>query len=228
MTHTILYIHGMRGGADSRIPCILKDFFACQGGICSEVRDDLVIVVRTYDFDPEVAASQIDSWVEELKPELIIGESLGAVHAMRVAPQVPHLYVSPALNAPVALGWLSWISLIPFATPLLDWHYSKRPGDRQKCHFVFRTLWKYRWMRRDALAVAAQHPETVHHAFFGKHDAYRRSGLVCVRSWKRLFGPSSFEMYDGSHYMEEPFVYQMLIRAIVLQIEGEKHNFAIL
>ena len=42
---TILYIHGMGGGADSRIPSILRE--------CLPSR--LQVVVRTYDFDPVTA-----------------------------------------------------------------------------------------------------------------------------------------------------------------------------
>ena len=44
----------MGGGGDSRIPSILK-----------EALPQLNVVVRTYDFDPEVAAEQIQSWVTE-------------------------------------------------------------------------------------------------------------------------------------------------------------------
>ena len=71
----VLYLHGMGGGGDSRIPSILNE--ALQG---SNVR----VVVRTYDFDPETASGQIAAWVEELNPSLVIGESLGALHALRI------------------------------------------------------------------------------------------------------------------------------------------------
>ena len=67
MEKIVLYIHGMGGGGDSRIPSILRDVFAPAG---------VKIVARTYDFDPEVAAKQIAVWVEELKPDLVIGESI--------------------------------------------------------------------------------------------------------------------------------------------------------
>ena len=44
---TILYIHGMGGGGDSRIPSILKGHIAG-------------VTVRTYSFNPDIAAGQID------------------------------------------------------------------------------------------------------------------------------------------------------------------------
>ena len=47
--HNVLYIHGMGGGGDSRIPSILADALSA---------DNINVVVRTYDFDPEVAAEQ--------------------------------------------------------------------------------------------------------------------------------------------------------------------------
>ncbi|MBO4756901.1 MAG: hypothetical protein J5577_00450, partial [Bacteroidales bacterium] len=68
----ILYIHGMGGGADSRIPSILSECLPAP----------LKVVVRTYDFDPEIAREQISVWIEELQPFALAGESLGANHAL--------------------------------------------------------------------------------------------------------------------------------------------------
>ena len=45
MKTKVLYIHGMGGGGDSRIPAILKSSLT-----------EADVVVRTYDFDPEKAA----------------------------------------------------------------------------------------------------------------------------------------------------------------------------
>lgn len=70
----IYYFHGMGGGSDSRIPSILKEHLP-QG---------IELYVRTYDFDPEVAHAQAEAWMKELAPDLVIGESLGALHALRV------------------------------------------------------------------------------------------------------------------------------------------------
>ena len=79
----ILYIHGMGGGGDSRIPSILNS------ALYSE---EINVIVRTYDFDPETASEQIRSWVCEIRPALIIGESLGAIHALRIE-GIPQLLI---------------------------------------------------------------------------------------------------------------------------------------
>ena len=89
---TILYIHGMGGGADSRIPSVLNGWFRKH-------RRDIRVVVRTYDFHPDRAAEQIRAWYEELQPALVIGESLGANHALALQPRVPLLLVSPAIQS---------------------------------------------------------------------------------------------------------------------------------
>ena len=91
----------MGGGSDSRIPSILKS-----------AMPDVSITVRTYDFDPEIAAGQISSWISEVSPDLVVGESLGAIQTLRVK-GLPHLLVSPSLNAPLYLGNLAWVALIP-------------------------------------------------------------------------------------------------------------------
>ena len=204
MKKVVLYIHGMGGGSDSRIPSILREVF-------EPARVDLV--ARTYDFDPEVAAKQIAAWVEVLKPDLVIGESLGTMQAIRVR-GVPHLFVSPSLNAPLFFGNLAWMALIPGITCLLDRIYKPREGDRQPLHFTFKTLRKYRQHRREALKnTTLAGSGDYFYAFFGTHDHYRRSGVVSIRSWEKYFG-KSYQIYEGTHFMEEEHINALLIPKI--------------
>ena len=51
-------------------------------------------------------------------------------------------------------------------------------------------------------------------AFLGRRDHYRRSGVVSIRQWRRLFGPDSYTLYDGTHYMEEEHLSALLVPAI--------------
>mgnify|MGYP002519980113 CR=1 FL=1 len=205
---TILYIHGMGGGGDSRIPSVLREYFHD----CTEASSSMSVQVacHTYDFDPEVAAVQIGKWVEELKPDLIIGESLGALQAMRIK-NVPLLFVSPALNAPFHFQIIAWLSLIPGMTLLFDRIYRPREGDRQKLHFTFRLLRKYRAHRKIAIETAlSRNNNQFIYAFFGTHDHYRKYGVVSIRTWKKHFG-RTYLVYDGTHFMEEEPIRQHLI-----------------
>lgn len=197
----ILYIHGMGGGGDSRIPAILKDALA---------EKNVNVVVRTYDFDPEVAFLQIDAWMKELHPDLVIGESLGAVHAIRIK-GVPHILISPSLNAPFLLGRLCWLALIPGVTPLLDRLYKPREGDRQVLHFTYPVLRKYLRHGRSALGNSPSCGSNDNFfAFFGTRDHYRRTGIVSIKSWKKYFG-DSYVMYDGTHFTEEEHIRDKVI-----------------
>ena len=203
----VLYIHGMGGGGDSRIPSILNSFFR-NGGECGQ--GDVRVVVRTYDFDPEKAHEQIMGWVEELQPKLIIGESLGSIHAIRIS-GVPHLLISPALNAPLFLDALSWLTLIPGVSHLFGRIYKPREGDRQPLHFTYRVMRNYASHRKEALANSlAAGSDDSFYAFFGRKDHYRKSGIVSVRSWKKHFG-QSFEWYDGTHFTEEEYIYSRVL-----------------
>lgn len=197
----ILYIHGMGGGSDSRIPSILSE-------------EGLDVVVRTYDFDPDVASLQIASWVNELKPELIIGESLGSLHALRIQ-GLPKVLVSPALNAPIYFELLAWLTLIPGVTALFDRIYRPREGDRQPLHFTFNILRKYLPHRRAALADSTSSADYVF-ALLGTRDHYLKSGIVSFRTWKKYFG-NAFLAYDGTHFTEEEYIRTDLKR-IVLEI----------
>ena len=195
----VLYIHGMGGGADSRIPSILSEELVSFG---------VNVVVRTYDFDPEIALGQILSWVKELRPELVVGESLGSLHALRIK-GVPLLFVSPALNAPLYFRLQAWLTLIPGVTAIYQRIYKPREGDRQQMKFVFSVLRKYKEHRRQAMLC-----ESPVYAFFGTHDHYRKSGIVSVRTWKKRFG-DTFSMYEGTHFMEEEHVRAMLVDKIL-------------
>lgn len=196
----ILYIHGMGGGGDSRIPSILNGHI---GGV----------VVRTYDFDPERAGRQISAWVDELKPSLIIGESLGSLNAIRIK-GLPHILVSPSLNAPLYFGYLAFLTRIPGVTALLDRIYRPREGDRQKLHFTFGTMRKYLPLRKEALMNSPScGGKDYFFAFFGTRDHYRRSGIVSIRTYRKYFG-DSYAVYCGTHFMEEEFIVSMLVPKI--------------
>lgn len=197
----VLYIHGMGGGGASRIPAILRDALSGRG---------VNIVVRTYDFDPDTAHRQICSWVEELSPSLVIGESLGALHTLRIK-GLPHILISPSLNAPLFLGYLSWLALVPGVTQLLDRIYKPKEGDRQKLHFTFSTLRKYVRHRREAIANSTLSGSPDYYfAFFGTDDHYRKSGIVSVRTWRKYFG-NTLMMYEGTHFTEEEHIYAKII-----------------
>ena len=204
----LLYIHGMGGGGDSRIPSILQ----------AATPSDINIIVRTYSFDPEEAAVQIASWVEEIRPALIIGESLGALQAMRIT-GVPHLYVSPAMNAPIFFEFMAWLTLIPGVSCLFDRIYKPREGDRQPLHFSFKILRKYLAHRKAALS--AVNGEDLHFAFFGKQDHYRKSGVVSISMWVRHFG-NAYSVYDGTHFMEEEFLFLDLLPKIYEVLNNNK------
>ncbi len=197
----VLYIHGMGGGGDSRIPSILDQALRPEG-----VR----VIVRTYDFDPEVASRQIASWVDELQPRLIMGESLGSLHAIRIK-GIPHLLISPSLNASLYFSNLAWLTLVPGVTALLDRIYRPREGDRQPLHFTYPVMRRYSAHRKEALANSpAAGSSDSFYAFFGRRDHYRKSGIVSVRTWKKYFG-EAFEWYDGTHFTEEEYIYSRVI-----------------
>ena len=208
----ILYVHGMGGGGDSRIPSILKQHINDALPPHSDI--SLNVTVRTYSFDPEQGARQIALWVEELKPSLVVGESLGAIQTIRIQ-GVPHILVSPSLNAPLYLGNLAFLALIPGITFLLDKIYKPKEGDRQRLHFSFRILRKYREHRRIALRNStAMGGQDSFYAFFGTHDHYRKSCIVRLNTWKKYFG-DTFKIYDGTHFMEEEYIHSMLIPKIL-------------
>ena len=143
--------------------------------------------------------------------------TLGAVHAMRIK-GIPHLLISPALNAPYFLYVLSWLTCIPGVTFIFDKIYKPREGDRQRLHFTKDVLRKYKGHAHAAYAnVPSAGSDDIYYAFIGRRDHYRRTGVVSLRAWKKHFG-ETFSLYDGTHFTEEehinalvlPWIYNML------------------
>ena len=135
------------------------------------------------------------------------------MQAIRVT-GLPHLFVSPSLNAPLVFGKLAWMALIPGVTWILDRIYKPREGDRQPLHFAFRTLRKYRQHRREALKNTTLNGSgDSFFAFFGTRDHYRRSGIVSIRSWEKYFG-KTYQIYEGTHFMEEEHINALLVPKI--------------
>lgn len=197
----------MGGGGDSRIPRLLREHFAGT---------DVRCIVRTYDFDPETGRSQIAGWVDELRPDLVIGESLGAIQAMRIG-GIPHLYVSPSLGAPRFLYRLAWLCRVPGGPALLHHIWPVKEGDRQPLKFEYAILKKYKAHWEEACRVAAE--GGYNHAFFGTRDHYRKWGVVRISAWQERFG-DTYSVYEGTHFMEEEYVYSLLVPKIREVLDG--------
>ena len=202
---TVLYIHGMGGGGDSRIPRLLAEQFRDE---------DIRVVVRTYSFDPDEGAAQIASWVEELQPQLILGESLGSIQALRVG-GLPHLFVSPSLGAPSLLYKLRRVCSFSIGRWYMHRRFPVKEGDRQPLLFTPEVLSKYRrhWEAALEQAHRDQAAGLPFFAFFGTRDHFKKSGVVQLQLWRDLFG-DTFQEYEGSHFMEEEYVGSLLIPKI--------------
>ena len=205
----ILYIHGMGGGGDSRIPNHLKTLFDP-----SEVQ----VIIRTYDFDPDLGRDQISFWVRVSRPDLVIGESLGAIHALRIQ-GVPHLFVSPSLGAPDVLYRARHIALFALGRWYLHHKFPVKEGDRQPLKFTYPVLRKYK--AHGEAALSAIEPDGCYYAFFGTKDHYKKSGVVRTDLWERYFGKSYTE-YDGTHFMEPEYIESLLVPKIRELLSLEK------
>lgn len=199
----------MGGGEDSRIPSYLARHYSeheYQDENLQSVKVD--VLVRTYSFDPEEAYASLKQWVSEFKPDLIIGESLGANHAMSLT-GVPHLYVSPSMQAPWIMSRYAWASYIPGVVQFLNRFFRPTRPKRQEMDFRGSVVRKYAKVHQRARMNAGK---DYCHAFFGEKDHYRKWGVVDVDKWGKEFG--TYDMYPGTHYMEEEFLESLLIPKI--------------
>ena len=199
---TILYVHGMGGGGDSRIPNHLNTLLDP-----AEFR----VIIRTYDFDPPVGRAQIEEWVRNEKPDLVIGESLGAVQAIRIK-GIPPLFVSPSLGGALQLVHYAPITRFALGRWYLHHRFPVKEGDRQPLKFTYDVMCRYQEHWKAALSSIG--PEESYFAFFGTQDHYMRSGVVSVAKWEELFG-KSYTMYEGTHFMEPEYIESLLLPKIL-------------
>lgn len=200
---TVLFIHGMGGGADSRVPRMLRE-------LCPEYR----IVARTYPFDPEEALPLIKGWIEELKPDLLMSESMGANYALVLGDGIPRLFLSPALGAPALIGNWCCLSLIPGIPAMWGAIFKPREGERQRLDFSFRTASHFRKLNalvKSRMKAGLKNDGLLFHALFGRRDFYRKWSVVRIRQWKRHFGADTFSTDEDSHFWNEDRIRGVLI-----------------
>ena len=70
---------------------------------------------------------------------------------------------------------------------------------------------KYRSHWEEACKAASE--GGYYYAFFGKRDHYRKWGVVRISTWRKMFG-ETFQVYDGTHFMEEEYVRSLLVPKI--------------
>lgn len=200
---TILFIHGMGGGSDSRVPRMLRE-------LCPEFH----VVARTYPFDPEKALPVIREWIDEVKPDLLMSESMGANYALVLGNGIPRLFLSPALGAPEMIGRFCWLSLIPGIPSMWENIFKPREGDRQKMDFSYHTSRHFRNLSRMVKANTEEgYPADgmFFHALFGRNDFYRKWSVVRIRQWRIHFGAESYSMDNDSHFWNEDRIQNILI-----------------
>lgn len=189
----------MGGGSTSRMPRKLRQVLANKHFTKNGEPCRLNVVCMTYDFDPEVATKQIAGWVETYHPDLVMAESMGAIHAMGIQ-GVPHIYISPALNYDRGAEFM-----LPFVSlgNMIGYTYTKQRGTRrQKILGDPELVAKFKPMiqsYKEAILNSPQRDPSF--AFFGNKDGYMVPGIVSIKEYERLYG-DSYEVYDGGHCLD--------------------------
>lgn len=204
----IFYCHGMSGGQDSRIPSVLASHFSSADYLCDGEPCSVDVTVRTYSFDPDIAQGQIKAWADEIRPDLVIGESLGSAYAVLLH-GMPHLYVSPAMKAPKIIARWSPFMIIPGVRPFFNRMFRPTRPNRQIPDFTREITRKYAALYQRDLENAAK---DYSFAFIGSKDHYLKWGVVDIGHWAANYG--DYQMYPGSHFMEQEFLESMLIPKI--------------
>ncbi len=210
----IFYFHGMGGGADSRIPNILKEYFSKALYLKDGIEYRVEVDIFTYSFDVQIATKQFEAYFKHNIVNLVIGESLGSLHAIRQK-DIPHILISPALNTYKYFYYLAFLSRISLFHKLFNNIWKAKEGDRQSLDFSYSNLRQYKEHYRLAMANSTKAgSRDVFYAFFGKNDHYMKYGIVSVKHFESNFS-QNYTMYEGSHFTENKYVYSLIIPKIL-------------
>ena len=211
----ILFLHGMGGSGGSYIPrCLDKKlskmhFITKDGEPC-----DLKVIRKTYNYDPDIATEQISKLVETKHPVLVIGESMGAIHALGIR-GIPHIYLSPALN--YDRGVDLFLPLAELGSKFGLIYQKQRSTRRQKIVGDPRLLAKFKPMLEGYKQAILDNPRDPSYAYFGKNDPFKVKGIVSVEEYKRLYGDSgdNYEEFEGGHVLDVSRLDDTLVPKIV-------------
>lgn len=209
--NNILYLHGMGGGSSSAVPRRLRSELSKMNLTKDGEPCNVKVICETYDFDPEVATRQIAQWVESYHPDLVIGESLGAVHALGIH-GIPHIYISPALNLDKASG------LIPIGIMLRNMYSGNHGGNgRQVLTNDSELIARFKPMVRAYKQAIVNSPQRdVSYAFFGQCDPLKLVNIVSIKEYEHICGGDHM-VYDGGHLFDvrKGYVKSLLIPKVV-------------
>ena len=88
MKYKIVYLHGLGGGANSRLPNKLKE----------QLGDDYEIIAKDIPLNPKEAADFTFDLVFDTKPDLVVASSLGGFYALRLCGTFKTLVINPAMT----------------------------------------------------------------------------------------------------------------------------------
>ena len=210
----ILFLHGMGGSGNSYIPRCLKKKLANMHFTKNGEPQELNVICRTYKYDPDAATKQITKLVETFNPVLVIGESMGAIHALGIR-GIPHIYLSPALNYDKGVDF--FLPLVELGSKFGFTYRKQRGKRRQEIVGDPGLLSKFKPMLESYKQAILDNPRDPSYAYFGTNDPFKVGDIVRIEEYKRLYGDSgdNYEEFDGGHVLDVSRLDDTLVPKIV-------------
>ena len=178
--HTILYIHGFSSSGLSGTPQMLRQLLYRQG--VSVVSPDVPVM-------PAEAMPFLRTLVEQERPDLIIGTSMGAFYAEQLR-GVPRILVNPSFQMARFLTFRG-MGRVPFAN---------RREDGAKDFKVDRTMIdQFRTIERDSFRGITPADKALVWGCFGTKD----ESVNHQKDFLRHYDKAHFRTFDGGHRLND-------------------------
>ena len=177
---TILYVHGFASAGSSGTATHLRNMLYENG--VSVIAPDIPV-------SPLQAMEFIKKTVEEIKPELIIGTSMGAFYIEQIK-GYPRILVNPSFHM---------ARLLTFRGMKRHEFRNKREDGAKDFMVDKQMIAEYKEVEKNSFKnITSQEKELVW-GLFGTHD----KNVNCQPDFRKAYGASHFQLFEGEHYLND-------------------------
>ena len=174
----ILYIHGFASAGSTGSATQLRNHYYPQG---------IQVISPDIPVSPTEAMTYLRQLVDEVKPQVIVATSMGALYAEQLR-GVPRILVNPSFDM---------ARLLTFRGLGRQEFRNKRQDGAKYFKVDKDMIAEYREVQRHSFqGITPEEQENVY-GLFGKHD----TNVNCQPQFKKHYGTRHFHIFDGEHYL---------------------------
>jgi predicted esterase YcpF (UPF0227 family) len=178
---TILYIHGFASSGNSGTVVMLRNVL---------YEKNIKVVAPDVSMQPKTAIEQLKTLVETLRPDLIIGTSMGAFYA-EMLHGIPRILVNPSFHMSKTLVFKNMLGNQKFL--------NKREDGAETFKVDKQTVAEYKEVEKELFSDLSTEEKERVYGLFGINDKF-----VNYRDeFTKHYGKAHFILFEGEHQLND-------------------------